>query len=166
MTERPFWKEKKLNDMSTDEWESLCDHCGLCCLVKLEDEDTDEVCYTDVVCRHYDHGCGGCQHYKDRSKLVPDCIQLTPENVGGLHWLPDTCGYRRVYEGRDLADWHPLMQVRKGDPDRRGSLIAGRALNEENVHNDDLEDHIVELAALLPPQDDEHNDAETVTVHS
>lgn len=112
--EEPFWRVKTLEALSLDEWESLCDGCGRCCLVKLEDEDTAEVLYTDVACTLLDDGTCRCRDYPNRQAKVSDCVRLTPEAVRSLTWLPKTCGYRIVAEGRDLPWWHPLVS---GDPE-------------------------------------------------
>jgi uncharacterized protein len=113
MREAPFWKTKTLSEMSPSEWESLCDGCGKCCLSKLEDEDTGEIHWTSVACRLFDSGACKCRDYPNRTKKVHDCVQLTPGNVGTISWLPSTCGYRLVHEGKDLFGWHPLIS---GDP--------------------------------------------------
>ena len=110
----PFWRSKRLADMTSAEWESLCDGCGRCCLVKLEDEDTGDIHTTDIACRLFDEATCRCADYANRSQKVPDCVRLTPQNVGELGWLPVTCGYRLVSEGRDLPWWHPLVS---GTPD-------------------------------------------------
>lgn len=109
----PFWKTKSLEEMNPSEWESLCDGCGRCCLVKLEDEDDGSLHYTDVACRLFDAGSCKCKDYTNRSSQVPDCVTLTPHEVRTLRWLPPTCGYRRVAEGKQLDWWHPLVS---GDP--------------------------------------------------
>ena len=134
----PFWQTRPLAAMTTEQWESLCDHCGRCCLVKLEDEDTGDIFTTRVVCAQYDIDCGRCGDYAHRFEKVADCIDLTPENVGAIPWLPETCAYRRLHEGRDLPDWHPLVT---GDPDstrKAGMAIAEEVVREDLVDIDDL----------------------------
>lgn len=135
--EEPFWRAKPLAAMNPTEWESLCDGCGRCCLVKLEDEASGEVAYTDVGCTLLDGGSCRCRHYARRQKKVPDCVRLTPEAVGNLPWLPHTCAYRILAEaeanGRpgDLPLWHPLVS---GDPDtvhEAGISVRGRVAGPE-----------------------------------
>lgn len=109
----PFWRTKKLHEMTRAEWESLCDGCGLCCLVRFEDEDTGEIIPTRVHCRLFDNDRCRCSRYAERQKHVPDCVSLTPENVPKLAWIPLSCAYRRLAEGKDLPAWHPLVT---GDP--------------------------------------------------
>lgn len=138
---QPFWRTTRLEEMSQAEWESLCDGCGKCCLNKLEDIDTGELAYTNVACRLLDLGTCRCTRYPDRSRLVPDCVTLTPENVGALAWMPSTCAYRLLAEGRDLPDWHPLIS---GDPDsvhRAGISVRGRVISERRAGP--LEHHIL-----------------------
>lgn len=106
---KPFWETKTLDEMTQKEWESLCDGCGLCCLTKLQDDETDEIVYTRVVCPYSDIETGACKDYKNRSINVPTCVQLTNEKVAEFDWLPDTCAYRMIYRGQGLADWHPLV---------------------------------------------------------
>ncbi len=128
----PFWRAKSLEDMSEAEWESLCDGCARCCLVKLEDADTGEIHYTDVGCTLLDSGACRCRAYAERQRLVPDCVSLTPENVRGLDWLPPTCAYRLLAEGRDLPWWHPLVS---GDPEtvhRAGISVRNRVAGLED----------------------------------
>lgn len=136
--QKPFWRRKTLEQLTTQEWESLCDHCGLCCLVKLEEEDTGTIHYTRVACALYDCENGGCTAYAERHERMPDCLQLTPESVRRISWLPSTCAYRRLAEGRDLPSWHPLVT---GDPQstaRAGRSIAGRVISERDVDVEDL----------------------------
>lgn len=129
----PFWKTKSLGEMNAKEWESLCDGCGRCCLIKLEDEDTREYYFTDVACRLFDVGLCRCRDYANRDREVPDCVRLTPENVGGLGWMPPSCAYRLLAEGRDLPDWHPLVTGRAESTAEAGASVAGRihALEDE-----------------------------------
>ncbi|WGF90656.1 YcgN family cysteine cluster protein [Marinivivus vitaminiproducens] len=143
MIEDGFWRRKRLDEMSTEEWESLCDGCGKCCLVKLEDEETGEVAYTDVACRLLDLGTCRCSAYADRQAHVPDCIALDPGAVDRLPWMPPSCAYRLLHEGRDLPAWHPLVS---GDPSsvhRAGASARGRIVSERSVGESELEDHVV-----------------------
>src|SRR4051795_13163840 len=146
-----FWKTKTLEEMSSAEWESLCDGCARCCLEKLEDEDTGKIYFTHVSCRLLDAGLCACKDYPNRSDQVPDCVRLTPENVRTLSWLPPSCGYRLVAEGRDLYWWHPLIS---GDPNtvhEAGVSVRGRVVGtEDEIPDENLEDHIVQWPALLP----------------
>src|SRR5208337_949650 len=105
----PFWRVKTLDEMSREEWESLCDGCARCCLVKLEDEDTGGIHFTDIGCRLLNAKTCRCQDYERRNRRVPDCVKLTPAAVRALTWLPVTCAYRLVAKGKDLPDWHPLV---------------------------------------------------------
>jgi uncharacterized protein len=128
----PFWQTKTLDEMTPEEWESLCDGCGRCCLVKLEDEDTGDLHHTDVACRLFDGDSCRCRDYAKRSATVPDCVTLTPREVRTLRWLPPTCAYRRIHEGKGLADWHPLVS---GDPETvvaAGISVRGRVHASED----------------------------------
>ena len=129
--ELPFWRAKPLEAMSPEEWESLCDGCGRCCLVKLEDEDTGEIAYTDVGCTLLDGDSCRCRDYPDRQARVPDCVRLTPQTVRGLSWLPPTCAYRLVAEGRDLYWWHPLVSGDPASVHAAGMSVRGRVAGPE-----------------------------------
>ncbi len=139
-----FWRVKTLDEMSPAEWESLCDGCGRCCLVKLEDEDTGEILFTDVACRLFDAAACRCADYAARQTKVSDCVKLDPSQARTLSWLPPTCAYRLVSDGRDLPDWHPLVSGRAESVHEAGVSARGRvAALETEVELDDYPDHIV-----------------------
>jgi uncharacterized cysteine cluster protein YcgN (CxxCxxCC family) len=143
--ELPFWKRKKLTQMTLDEWESLCDGCAKCCLHKLEDTDTGELSYTNVACHLLDTKTCRCSNYPERTLLVPDCVELMPKNLPTLAWMPATCAYLLVHQGKDLPEWHPLVS---GDPKsvRKAGISAhGRIVSERQAK--DLEDYIVDWPA-------------------
>lgn len=140
----PFWKRKKLNEMTQEEWESLCDGCALCCIHKLEDEDTGEIYHTNVVCKLLDMQSCQCGDYPNRHKLNPDCVPLTPRLIGKLRWLPATCAYRLVAEGKDLPDWHHLVCGDREEVHRRGISVRGHVISEKDINIDDLEDYVID----------------------
>ena len=140
----PFWRVKRLDEMSSAEWESLCDGCGRCCLLKLQDEETERVAYVDVACRLLDQNACRCKDYPNRAAQVPDCVRLTPEAVETIGWLPVTCAYRLIDEGRDLPWWHPLVSGRPETVHEAGVSVRGRIFaSETDVPVDELEDRIV-----------------------
>ena len=133
MAEKLFWQTKTLEQMTAAEWESLCDGCGLCCLIRFEDEETGEVIPTRVACKLLDQHLCRCKDYVNRKAHVPDCIKLTPWNIEALAWMPPSCAYRRLHEGRGLPDWHPLIT---GDPDsvhKAGVSIRDQTISEESL---------------------------------
>ena len=142
--ETPFWRRMALAEMSQAQWESLCDGCARCCLNKLEDWDTGAIYWTEVACHLLDDETCRCTDYANRSVRVPDCVPLTPQNVTELTWLPPTCAYKLVAEGRDLYWWHPLVS---GDPDTvhyAGISVRGRMVSEKDVAVEEYEDHLVD----------------------
>lgn len=141
----PFWKTKPLAEMTKEEWESLCDGCGRCCLNKLEDEDTGRFLYTRAACKLLDLETCRCTDYANRQAKVPDCVALTPENVGSLGWLPATCAYRLLDEGKNLQWWHPLVSGRAETVAEAGITVAGEAYSEEGITVDELVDHLWRL---------------------
>lgn len=147
-----FWKEKKLAQMTAAEWESLCDGCGRCCLVKLEDEDTGQIHFTDVACLLFDGSTCRCGDYKNRTKKVSDCVKLTPQNVGELNWLPHTCAYRQLAEGRPLEWWHPLVSGDRETVVQAGISMRGKTISESDVHPMDLINRIKRLKKPTRPK--------------
>ena len=143
MSEKPFWQTVPLAEMDDAQWEALCDGCAKCCLVKLQDEDTDEIVFTDIVCNLLDQENCRCTHYAERTKLVPDCVKLTKDNLDKIDFMPPSCAYRLLHEGQDLPDWHPLVS---GDPDSvvaAGMSVKGRVI-PEIMFEDDAEDRVVD----------------------
>ncbi|MFO7594255.1 MAG: YcgN family cysteine cluster protein [Pseudomonadota bacterium] len=145
MTLGRFWEEKSLAEMSREEWESLCDGCARCCLIKLEDEETEALHYTGVACRYLDRHKCQCTAYADRTRLVPDCLELSMDNVDQLYWMPQSCAYRLLDAGRPLPEWHPLIS---GNPDsvhEAGISVRGFAISEDDVDSvEDLEAYIID----------------------
>ncbi|HTV34299.1 MAG TPA: YcgN family cysteine cluster protein [Methylocella sp.] len=149
--EAPFWKVKTLDALNSSEWESLCDGCGRCCLIKLEDEDSGRIYFTDLACRLFDKDNCRCTDYARRRQRVRDCLKLTPSKVESLRWLPPSCAYRLVAEGRDLPWWHPLVSgstetVHEAGVSTRG-LVGGM---ERQVRLADYPDHIVDWPSRWP----------------
>jgi uncharacterized protein len=142
----PFLKTKTLAQMSAAEWESLCDGCGKCCLSKIEDEDTAEIFYTSVICRLFDEGTCRCTDYANRSIQVPDCVTLDIENVSALSWLPKTCAYKLVMEGKDLYPWHHLVCGDPNEVHRQGVSVRGKitAVETELETSEDYFPHILD----------------------
>ena len=138
-----FWKHYALTELRSAEWEALCDGCGLCCLVKLEDEESQEVAYTKVACKLLDCKTAQCSNYEQRLDFVPDCIQLTPEKLATIHWLPASCAYRRLNEQKKLPSWHYLNTGTRSSVIQARKSAAGRCISEVEVDEDEIEDYIV-----------------------
>ena len=141
---QPFWERKTLAQMTSSEWESLCDGCAKCCLHKLQDDETDEVFYTSVACRKLDLETCRCTVYRDRLKHVPECLDLIQEDLDALDWLPSSCAYRMVSEGRGLASWHPLVSGDADSVHKKGMSALGRVVSEDTVAEEELELYIIE----------------------
>ena len=137
----PFWQTKTLAEMNKREWEALCDGCARCCLNKLENEGTGEIQFTDVACRLLDTDACRCVSYDDRKRFVPDCQILNPKNVKRLSWLPSTCAYRLIDEGKELYWWHPLVSGNPETVHQAGISVRGRVVSERDT--DDFENRVV-----------------------
>jgi len=147
---RPFWERKTMLQMTTTEWESLCDGCGRCCLNKLDDIDTGEIYFTNVACTLFDNKTCQCSDYKDRFATVPDCVKLEPEDIGTYPWLPPTCAYRLLHEGKPLPQWHPLISGTYETVIEAGVSVTGRSISEDGMELEEYEDHIVDWPGLDP----------------
>ena len=141
-----WWLDKSLSQMSRSEWEQLCDHCGKCCLLKLEDEGSGDVYYTDVACYLVEEETCKCGNYQEREILVPDCLKLTPDNLEQVSWMPLSCAYRRIMEGRGLSEWHHLVCGDKEEIHRQGISIKNKYVCESKV--EDVEERVVEWPLL------------------
>jgi len=142
--EKEFWKNKTLAELSPEEWEALCDGCGICCLYKIEDEDSGEVHLTNVACRFLNEVKCVCKLYDDRKSAMPTCIKLTPSKVANLNWLPDTCAYRLILKGKPLPNWHHLVS---GDPNsvhEVGISVLGKVVDELFINMNNLEEYVVD----------------------
>ncbi len=135
-----FW-EKPLSELNGVEWEQLCDGCGRCCLKKLTDEGSDKTFYTRIVCRYFEETSNRCGCYKDRTQLVPECLDVKKMDMSTIDWMPDTCAYRLRFEGKPLYDWHPLIA---GSREKMQEIsISGKVIAEQHVHPAGYEEHII-----------------------
>ena len=137
-----FWETKNLIDMNENEWESLCDKCGKCCVIKLEDFDTQEVHYTNVSCKLLCEKSASCKDYENRKSIVPDCIILSPDNLKDLKWMPETCAYKLLNEGKELPYWHPLLSGNDKEIVNSGNSVKNRVTNENEIKIKNLPDYI------------------------
>ena len=145
----PFWKTKPLNEMSKQQWESLCDGCGLCCLQKLQDEETDEVFFTSVSCQFLDDKSCRCKVYDNRFDYLPECLDLTIDNLEStLPWLPSSCSYKLVYEGKPLPKWHHLNSNNKDSIHHLNLSVKNKVISELDVHEDDWQDYIIDIKLI------------------
>ena len=142
--EAAFWTQVALQDMTPQQWESLCDGCGKCCLHKLEDEETDELFFTSVACRHLNLETCRCSVYDERLKHVPDCVTLRPDNLDELVYLPSTCAYRLIYEGQELPAWHPLLSGDQNSVHAAHVSVRGKVISEEQINEEDLDLYIID----------------------
>ncbi|MFB2539545.1 MULTISPECIES: YcgN family cysteine cluster protein [unclassified Acinetobacter] len=138
-----FWKNYSLEQLTQAEWEALCDGCGQCCLVKLEDEDTGDIAYTKVACKLLDCQTARCQNYAERKNFVPDCVQLDLETLKKIKWLPSSCAYRRLLLNKDLPPWHYLITGDRQSVIKAKKSIAKRCIPESSIDEDDIENYIV-----------------------
>lgn len=142
--ETEFWKKKALSELSQEEWEALCDGCARCCLYKLEDEDTGEIFYTNVVCRLLDSYRCRCTDYPNRHVLVPTCLLLDPDLIHRIKWMPQTCAYRLLAEGKELQPWHPLISGDASSVHQAGISVRYRVVEEKDADMENLEDYVVD----------------------
>ena len=137
-----FW-EKPLSQLTAAQWESLCDGCGRCCLKKFADDESDEIIYTRIVCHYFEQDTHSCACYKDRTKLVPECLDVKKMDMQAVNWMPDTCAYRLRFQNKPLFDWHPLLAGSREKMESEGISISGRVISEEFVHPEGFEEHII-----------------------
>lgn len=150
--DQPFWRYKRLAELSDEEWESLCDGCGQCCLLKLEEEETGELFHTRLACRLLDIGACRCTDYARRHARVPDCAEITPDTVPALAWLPSTCAYRLVADGRDLYWWHPLVSGDPASVHQAGISVRGWARSETGVAEEQIERYVIRDPSRTKPR--------------
>ena len=139
-----FWQTKALAEMNESEWESLCDGCGKCCLVRLQDDETNEIHTTNVACKLLNTDSCRCSDYKNRKQKVPGCLVLRPLNDYLIGLLPDTCAYRLLSEGQDLPEWHPLVSGCRNSVIKANISVSGKVISEKHVHAHDLENYIID----------------------
>lgn len=153
-----FWESKSLMEMTSEEWESLCDRCGRCCLVKLEDIDSGKIYFTNVVCRYLEQGTCQCRHYQSRTALVSECLKLTPDTLSSLvDHLPSSCAYRRLLLGLPLPQWHPLLTGNRTTVQLAGIAVTGKVISEEYIHPEQYEEHVIELDATQSTGDENNS---------
>ena len=142
MLEKEFWKNKKLSEFSIEEWELLCDRCGKCCLVKLENIDTSEIHYTNVSCKLLCTKTAKCTNYKNRKKIVKECVVLNKENIEKLKWMPKTCSYRLINDGKDLPEWHHLISGNIEKMVQENICVRNKVTSEKKIRKKDIINYI------------------------
>lgn len=147
---QPYWETKKLSQMDELEWESICDGCGKCCLQKLQDDETEEIFYTDLACHQLNIKSCQCKVYPKRFEHVESCVDLTPKRLSDFEWLPDTCSYKVYHETGKLADWHPLLVGDNTQMVRQGLTVKDYAISENKVPEEDWETHVIRWVHGLP----------------
>ena len=141
MLEENFWN-KNLSEFNKEEWEALCDKCGKCCLIKLEDIDNNEVYYTNVSCKLLCEKTAQCKNYQNRKEIVKDCTVLDYQKLQEINWLPDTCSYRLINEGKDLPDWHYLKYGNFDLMKKKKICVRNRVTNEKKIDIKNICDHL------------------------
>ena len=146
MNSKAFWKDTPLAEMTREQWESICDGCCRCCLIKLQDEESEQICTTSVVCRYLDLESGHCTEYVNRTVLVPECVRLTPDNLQQqFYYMPQSCSYRVLYEHGDLPEWHPLRTGSATAMKQAGISILAMAISESELEDEEeLFAHIID----------------------
>lgn len=144
LSEQPFWKRKTLAEMTPEEWESLCDGCARCCMIKFQDEETGRIYQTNVVCKLLDIYHCRCTNYPERSRLVKTCLVLDADLVQQLSWMPETCAYRRLANGQDLEWWHPLVSGSQKTVHQAHISVRNKVVSERDIDPQDLEDYIID----------------------
>ncbi|EAU54403.1 YcgN family cysteine cluster protein [Mariprofundus ferrooxydans] len=139
-----FWKNKSLQEMTDEEWESLCDGCGRCCVWKFEDEDSGEILYTDIRCRQFNESTCRCTDYPQRTTLIPDCMDIRTLKDKQFAWLPETCAYRLLHEGKPLFDWHPLISGDRQSVHEAGISLRHKTTSPEGITEEDIIRHIID----------------------
>ncbi len=140
-----FWEKYALSELTSAEWEAVCDGCGKCCLIKLEDPDTAQVEYTNVACKLFDEATCRCADYDIRKSIVPSCVVLSPDTIeAASYWLPNSCGYKLLHQGYELPLWHPLLTGSPEAMHEAGASMINRTVPEYEVDEEDLEDYVVE----------------------
>jgi len=143
MLEKEFWKNKSFDAFSKEEWEAVCDHCGLCCLLKFVDEDTEELIFTYIACQYFNTETCTCTDYESRSTNVPSCISMTPDKAKKLNFLADTCAYKLLAEGKDLPYWHHLVSGSYETVHEAEISVKDKAVPEQNIHHEDFEQFFI-----------------------